>query len=230
MNRLLWQGKILCSSKVCIGTGPLPALLGPGVWELLSCHTEPSRGQILSFQLAKGGKTIGGKSALCGGLWSLCKLLLWKASPFSSTTLFKLYSKLSLFLVRHGFPLPCKLGFFHSLVGGEEKKSTFSEEVDECSSRQLETATQQWLSYPILFPQVLNYKDSSSTILVICQAGIKKHYSPLAKFIASRYIEGHRALVQSTPALLPCIRFSGSEVFWAMFWCAPVPALQSWYC
>lgn len=123
-NRLLlWQGKVPGSSKVSIGSGPLPALLGPGVWELLSC---PYRALSWPNPLLPAGerRKDDWRWALCGGLWSLCnnscgKPHLLTAQPFS-------------FLSR------------------KKKKSPFSEDVDECSSRQLKTATQQWLSYPIL--------------------------------------------------------------------------------
>lgn len=79
--------------------------------------------------------------------------LLWKAWPFNTTPLFRLDSKLSSFLVKAGlfFPPspPHRLSFFHSSGGGEAQH--ILEKVDECSFRQVKTATQQYdskLSHP----------------------------------------------------------------------------------
>lgn len=89
------------------------------------------------------------------------------------------------------------------------------------------------LSYPLwyrhtLFPQVLNCKDSSSNILFSMAAGVGEHCSLLGKF--SFHLPPGSWGIGPKPALLPCIRFSWSGVFCAMLWCAPVAALQSWYC
>lgn len=136
------MGRYWAVPKSASAPGHFQPCLGQesGNWFLV--HTEPSGGQILSFQLGKGGKATG---ALWGVVRSLCnnycgKPQLWIAQSFSDFTPSSLHSLWSM-----AFPCPTNWDFFHSSAEKKNKKRLpFSEEVEECFSRQLKTATQQW--------------------------------------------------------------------------------------
>lgn len=205
------------------GAGARPPFLG---------LTGPSRGQILSLSLPlgkEGKKKPWKETSNSCFLFSLLnkyhgKPHLLPPDSFSDSTPSYLHS-----LSRKAFSLPARpppppsrLSFFHSSAGGGggNKPTLFrgSRWVLFQTSKERQLLNSTSLSYPSLygtrdvFPWVLNYRNSSSTILVVYQQVLgSTSLSNTGKIQFPGTFKVAGQMVQSIPAFLPRVQFSLPE-------------------